>query len=50
MWAMAQDGTGKTAKELANMSDLNLRLTALLRARYYKIKSDAAEKAQQGGR
>jgi len=40
-----QDGTNKTAREILNMDRTNRLLTALLRARYYKEKSDAVDDA-----
>lgn len=44
---MIQDGTGKTAKEILDMSPSDRRLTALVRARFYKMKKKASERAQQ---
>lgn len=48
-FALVQDGTGKDAKEILDMSEKNRRLTALIRQRYYKEKSKATERAQQNG-
>ena len=44
-----QDATGKTAREIHEMGAMDRELTALVRARYYKERGDAAESAQQGG-
>lgn len=41
-----QDGTGKDAKEIIEMGRWNRRLTALLRARFYRERNKEAEKAQ----
>lgn len=42
------DGTGKTAGEIHDMSDSDRYLTAMLRARWYREKKQAAERAQNG--
>jgi len=39
-YALVQDGTGKTAKEITQMDDLNRSMTALVRARFYKERND----------
>ena len=49
-FALVQDGTGKTAKEIAEMGPWDRALTALLRGRFYREKKRQAEKAQNNGR
>lgn len=46
-FALVQDGTGKDAKEILEMSDTNKKLTALLRARYYKEKHDGGDQSKR---
>jgi len=45
-YALVMDGTGKTAKEIIEMSPTDRRLTAMLRARFYNEQNEQAEKAQ----
>jgi hypothetical protein len=44
---LVQDGTGKDAKEILDMSRTNRMLTAYIRSRFYKKKGKQAKKAQQ---
>jgi len=46
-FALVQDGTGKDAKEILDMSRTNRMLTAYIRSRFYKEKSKQAKQAQQ---
>ena len=48
-WALVQDGTGKTATEIYEMSDADRYLTAMLRARFYRERGKAAKRNQNGG-
>jgi len=45
-FALVQDGTGKTAKEIAEMGPWDRALTAMIRGRFYREKKRQAEKAQ----
>jgi hypothetical protein len=42
-FALVQDGTGYDAKEIMEMSDTNRMLTAYIRSRFYKERSDAVD-------
>ena len=46
-YALVQDGTNKTAAEIAEMSPSDRMLTALVRARWYQEKKRQSEKAQR---
>lgn len=48
-FALVQDATGKTAREILRMNADDRMLTALLRARYYKEKQKGAKKGKNRG-
>ena len=48
-YALVMDGTNKTVAEIREMSPTDRMATALVRARFYKEQSDAADRQQQGG-
>lgn len=47
-YALVQDATGKTAREIHEMGRADRQVTALLRARFYRERGKGAE--QQGRR
>jgi len=49
-YALVQDATGNSAKEIVEMGRWNRMLTALLRGRFYREKKKQSEKAQNKGR
>ncbi|AFH21821.1 hypothetical protein OSG_eHP10_00055 [environmental Halophage eHP-10] len=47
-YALVQDGTDKTFREIHNMDRWDRYLTALVRARWYQEKKRASERNQSG--
>jgi len=47
-YALIQDGTGKTFREIYGMDRWDQYLTALVRARWYQEKKRASERSQNG--
>ena len=47
-YALVQDATGKSVKEIRDMGDADRYTTAMIRARYYREKASGADQNQRG--